>query len=148
MAIHRAPLAAAPPRAESYGTDALLLIVMAALIAGMVALARRWTAPLRPASDIDLSVWALPKYTLLSLARGFAAYALSLGFTLVYGTIAAHSHRAERVMIPILDILQGIPVLGFLSGLVLGMVALFPHSNIGLGLPRVRMIFHRQGWNM
>jgi NitT/TauT family transport system permease protein len=131
-----------------YGVDALLVLGVAALVAGVVALARRWTAPLRPAVEIDLSLWALPKYTLLSLARGSAAYLLSLSFTLVYGTIAAYSRSAERIMIPILDILQGIPVLGFLPGLVLGMVALFPHSNTGLELACVLMIFTGQVWNM
>jgi len=128
--------------------DALLVLVIAALVAGMVALARRWTAPLRPTVDIDLSPWALPQYTLLSLARGCVAYALSLLFTLTYGTVAAYNRRAERVMVPLLDILQGIPVLGFLPGLVLGMVALFPHSNIGLELACIVMIFTGQVWNM
>jgi NitT/TauT family transport system permease protein len=128
--------------------DALLLAGLGALVAGTVALAHRWEAPLRPSVEIDLSLWALPKYTLLSLARGVAAYLLSLGFTLVYGTVAAHSRPAERIMIPVLDILQGIPVLGFLPGLVLGMVALFPHSNVGLELACVVMIFTGQAWNM
>jgi len=84
----------------------------------------------------------------LSLARGFVAYGLSLGFTLVYGSVAAHNRTAERIMIPILDILQGIPVLGFLPGVVLAMVALFPHSNIGLELACILMIFTGQVWNM
>jgi NitT/TauT family transport system permease protein len=82
------------------------------------------------------------------LARGVAAYLLSLAFTLTYGTTAAHSRAAERVMLPVLDICQGIPVLGFLPGLVLGLVALFPHSNIGLELACVVMIFTGQVWNM
>ncbi|MBI1813502.1 MAG: ABC transporter permease subunit [Deltaproteobacteria bacterium] len=137
-----------PVRSRFSWVDALLLLGLGALIAGLVALARRWEAPLRPTVDIDLSVWALPKYTLLSLARGVAAYILSLIFTLTYGTVAAYSRRAERVMIPVLDILQGIPVLGFLPGLVLGMVALFPHSNIGLELACIVMIFTGQVWNM
>jgi NitT/TauT family transport system permease protein len=128
--------------------DGAILLVLGALVAGTVALARRWAAPLRPAIDIDLSLWALPKYTLLSLSRGLAAYVLSLVFTLVYGTIAAYNRRAERLMIPLLDVLQGIPVLGFLPGLVLGMVGLFPHSNVGLELACVLMIFTGQVWNM
>src|SRR5262249_43881073 len=118
------------------------------LLAGMVALAQRWNAPIREAVTIDLDPKALPGYTLLSLSRGFAAYLLSLVFTLVYGTIAAHSRRAEKIMIPLLDIGQGIPVLGFLPGLVLGMVALFPHTNIGLELACILMIFTGQVWNM
>jgi len=133
---------------RSYWIDVLLLVVLAALFAGTLALARRWEAPYRAATEIDLSPWALPRYTLLSLARGLVAYVLSFAFTLVYGTIAAYHRRAERIMIPLLDILQGIPVLGFLPGLVLGMVALFPRSNAGLELACVLMIFTSQVWNM
>ncbi|MBP1685759.1 MAG: transporter, inner rane subunit [Deltaproteobacteria bacterium] len=128
--------------------DALVVLILCAIIAGVVGLARRWVAPLQPAFDIDLSPWALPRYALYSLERGFAAYALSLVFTLIYGTVAAYNPRAERIMIPLLDILQGIPVLGFLPGLVLGMVALFPRSTVGLELACVVMIFTGQVWNM
>ena len=128
--------------------DILILVTLGALVAGVVALAQRWHAPIRPTVEIDLSPRALPGYTLLSLSRGFAAYLLSLVFTLVYGTIAAHGKRAEKVLVPILDIGQGIPVLGFLPGLVLGMVALFPKTNVGLELACIVMIFTGQVWNM
>ena len=128
--------------------DLLLLAVLRSFIAGVVALAEEWGAPLREAVTIDLSPSALPVYTLLSLSRGLAAYVLSLVFTLVVGTAAAHSRRAERILIPILDVGQGIPVLGFLPGLVLGMVALFPRTNVGLELACVVMIFTAQVWNM
>lgn len=128
--------------------DVLVIAVLAALVGAVVVLAQRWNAPMRATTPIDLDPRALPGYTLLSLSRGFAAYILSLVFTLVYGSVAAHSRRAEKVMIPLLDIGQGIPVLGFLPGLVLGMVALFPHSNIGLELACILMIFTGQVWNM
>jgi len=128
--------------------DVALIVVLGALVAGVVGLAQRWEAPIRQAVEIDLSPSALPLYTLLSLSRGFAAYLLSLVFTLVYGTIAAHGKRAEKVMLPLLDIGQGIPVLGFLPGLVLGMVALFPRTNVGLELACILMIFTGQVWNM
>ena len=122
----------APAIRAGLAVDLLLACVLFALIAGVVTLAQRWKAPIREAVVIDLNPRALPGYTMMSLSRGFAAYLLSLVFTLVYGTIAAHSRRAEKVMIPLLDIGQGIPVLGFLPGLVLGMVALFPRPNVDL----------------
>ena len=136
------------PRVAARAVDLLLLALLGASIAGIVALAEEWGAPLREAAPIDLSPAALPGYTLLSLSRGLAAYVLSLAFTLVVGTLAARSARAERLLVPLLDIGQGIPVLGFLPGLVLGMVALFPRTNVGLELACVVMIFTGQVWNM
>jgi NitT/TauT family transport system permease protein len=73
---------------------------------------------------------------------------LSLLFTIVAGSLAAHSARAEKIVLPLLDIGQGIPVLGFLPGLVYGMVALFPKTNTGLELACIAMIFTGQVWNM
>src|SRR5439155_5140635 len=108
----------------------------------------RSAAPYRAAVVIDLSLWSLPHYAALSLTRCFAAYLLSLLFTLVYGSVAAHNARAQRVMIPALDVLQAIPVLGFLPGLVLAMIALFPTRGIGLELAPIVMIFTGQVWNM
>jgi NitT/TauT family transport system permease protein len=135
-------------RVPGLAVDVALIVVLGALVAGVVGLAQRWEAPIRQAVEIDLSPSALPLYTLLSLSRGFAAYLLSLVFTLVYGTIVAHGKRAEKIMLPLLDIGQGIPVLGFLPGLVLGMVALFPRTNVGLELACILMIFTGQVWNM
>ena len=109
---------------------------------------RRMATPFHQQVIIDLSFWSLPKYTLLSLGRGFAAYFLSLAFTLFYGTYAAHHRRAETIMLPILDVLQAIPVLGFLPGLVLALVALFPRHELGLEMACIVMIFTGQVWNM
>ena len=77
-----------------------------------------------------------------------AAYLLSLAFTLVYGIIAAHNRRAEKVMLPALDVLQSLPVLTFLPGLVLLFVHLFPTRQLGLELACVVTIFTAQAWNM
>jgi len=129
-------------------TDLALLAGLGGTIYGLAHLARQWTGEMRPAVEIDLSLGALPGYALLSLSRGLAAYVLSLAFTLVYGYWAARDRIAERVLIPALDILQSIPVLGFMPGLVLGLVGLFPHSNVGLELASVIMIFTGQAWNM
>jgi len=128
--------------------DLVLLLGLIGLIFGMINVAGEWTGVHRPAVEIDLSPWALPKYTFFSLCRGMMAYVLSLLFTLVYGYWAAKDHIAEKVLIPMLDILQSIPVLGFMPGLVLALVAIFPNSNIGLELAAVIMIFTGQVWNM
>ncbi|HEX7192704.1 MAG TPA: ABC transporter permease subunit [Thermoanaerobaculia bacterium] len=127
--------------------DILLLVGFVGAIFGLLSLAGEWRT-LRPAVHIDLSPRALPMYVFYSLCRGLLAYVLSLLFTLTYGYWAAKDQIAERVLIPLLDILQSIPVLGFMPGLVLALVGLFPTSNIGLELACVIMIFSAQAWNM
>ena len=87
-------------------------------------------------------------YVLKSVGRMTAAYILSLIFTLVYGYIAAHNEKAEKIMVPVLDILQSIPVLSFLPAVVLGLIALFPNNNVGLELSCIILIFTGQAWNM
>jgi NitT/TauT family transport system permease protein len=129
--------------------DLLLLVGFAGLLVGLADLGREVAQEHHPVADIDLdSFWALPEYTFYSLARGLIAYVLSLGFTLVYGYWAAKDQAAEKVLVPLLDILQSIPVLSFLPGLVLGLIALFPTTNLGLELAAVLMIFTGQAWNM
>src|SRR6202011_6341940 len=76
------------------------------------------------------------------------AYGLSLVFALAYGYIAASSRRAEIIMVPLLDILQSIPVLSFLPGVMLAMVAIFPHSQFGAELGSILLIFTGQVWNI
>ena len=90
----------------------------------------------------------LPLYAAYSLLRITIAYILSLAFTLVYGYVAAYNPRAERIMIPLLDILQSIPVLSFLPGVMLAMVALFPQHQIGVEMGAILLIFTGQVWNM
>ncbi len=136
-------------RSRRFGVVDLLVVAgFMGMLAAMLGVAREWTGELRPTVEIDLSPRALPLYTLYSLSRGLLAYVLSLGFTLVYGYWAAKDRLAERVLVPMLDILQSIPVLSFMPGLVLALVALFPRSNIGLELASVVMIFTGQAWNM
>ena len=126
----------------------LLLFGLAGLVLSFVDFGREWTGVHRPSVAIDLSPSALPRYAMFSLARGLLAYVLSLGFTLGYGYWAAKDRRAAKVLLPLLDILQSIPVLGFMPGLILALVALFPGSNVGLELAAVIMIFTGQAWNM
>jgi NitT/TauT family transport system permease protein len=127
--------------------DLVLLVALIGAVFGLVELAGEWRT-LRPQVHIDLSPSALPVYVLYSLSRGLIAYALSLTFTLVYGYWAAKDAIADRVLLPLLDILQSIPVLGFMPSVVLALVAVFPRSNIGLELASILMIFSGQAWNM
>ncbi len=118
------------------------------LLYGLFTVETEWRAPARAAVDIDLGLSSLPQYTFFSLCRGLAAFVLSFGFTMVYGYVAARVRGADRVMLPLLDILQSIPVLGFMPGVVLALASLFPHTNVGLELAAVLMIFTGQVWNM
>jgi NitT/TauT family transport system permease protein len=129
-------------------SDLLVVVGLAGLLYGLLDFGKTLTVEHRPKVEIDLSPWALPHYTFLSLSRGLSAYALSLIFTLFYGYCAAKDARARRVLLPLLDILQSIPVVGFMPGLILAMVALFPRSNLGLELASVMLIFTGQVWNM
>src|SRR6476660_8856908 len=99
--------------------DLLLVLGVAGLLFGWVDVIGQATAAHRPTVTIDLSPWALPRYTFYSLARGVLAYVLSLAFTLAYGYWAAKDRAAERVLLPLLDVLQSIPVLSFLPAFVL-----------------------------
>jgi NitT/TauT family transport system permease protein len=99
-------------------------------------------------SAVDTDPANLPYYAARSLLRMSAALVLSLAFTLVWAYAAAHSRRLERVLIPALDILQSVPVLGFLSVTVTPFLALFPGSLLGLECAAVFAIFTSQAWNM
>jgi len=136
------------PRRRNVLFDLLVVAGLAGLVLGFLTMERQMLSPLRTVTEIDLSPWSLPRYTLYSLARGLLAYGCSLTFTLVYGYWAAKDTRAEKILLPLLDILQSIPVLGFMPGLVLGLVAIFPRSNLGLELAAILMIFTGQAWNM
>ena len=127
--------------------DFLLLAGLVGAIFGVLSLAGEWRE-FRPAVHIDLAPSSLPLYVFYSLSRGLLAYACSLLFTLTYGFWAAKDPIAQRILIPLLDILQSIPVLGFMPGVVLALVRIFPGSNIGLELASILMIFTGQAWNM
>ncbi len=97
---------------------------------------------------VSLDPRNLPNYAARSTLRMFIALILSTIFTFVYGYAAARSRRAERVLVPLLDILQSVPVLGFLSITVTGFIALFRGSLLGLEAASIFAIFTGQAWNM
>ena len=98
--------------------------------------------------EISLSVSALPNYALRTIMRMLAAMLASLVFTFVYATLAAKSRRAALVLIPLLDVLQSVPVLGYLSFTTVFFIALFPGNVLGPELAAIFAIFTSQAWNM
>ncbi|RDK00520.1 ABC transporter permease [Paraburkholderia lacunae] len=97
---------------------------------------------------ISLDPSNLPEYAMRTTLRMLAAMVASLIFTLVYGTLAAKSRRAGMVLVPILDILQSVPVLGYISFTVTFFIALFPGRVLGAELAAIFAIFTSQAWNM
>jgi NitT/TauT family transport system permease protein len=126
---------------------AVFLFVFAAIY-GVYAIGHTWFGPALPQAEISQNPRILPLYAFYSLVRISVAYALSLVFALAFGYVAASSRRAEIIMVPLLDILQSIPVLSFLPGVMLAMVAIFPHSQIGVELGCILLIFTGQAWNI
>jgi len=132
----------------SFLIDISVFLFVCAGIYGVYAIGHTWLGPVPAQAEISQSPRALPLYALYSVVRIGVAYALSLAFALAYGYLAARSKRAEIVLVPLLDILQSIPVLSFLPGVMLAMVALFPHSQLGIELGSIILIFTGQVWNI
>ena len=128
---------------------AAALVVFAALI-GIAQVARGTLAPLSApeATAIHLDPAYLPYYAARTVLRMVAAIVASLLFTFTYATWAAKSRRAGAILIPILDILQSVPILGFLSFTVVFFMNLFPGRVLGAELASIFAIFTSQAWNM
>jgi NitT/TauT family transport system permease protein len=130
------------------------VVVGAALLAllfGLLRLAPALNAPFLPKtapSEISTDPANLPYYAVRSLLRMFIALIVSILFTFVYATAAARLRRLEKVLLPILDILQSVPVLGFLAVTVTAFINLFPGSELGLEAASIFAIFTSMAWNM
>jgi NitT/TauT family transport system permease protein len=137
------------PRAANW-SDLVALALVFATIVLVGSGARQMTAPFAVTEqpEISLSPQALPFYALRTTMRMLAALTASLVFTFTYATLAAKSRRAEMVMIPLLDVLQSVPVLGYLSFTVVFFASLFPGNVLGLELAAIFAIFTSQAWNM
>jgi NitT/TauT family transport system permease protein len=146
--LGKGPWSLLPAQTWSLLTDLFIFGLGLSLFYFVVVLARSWFGPFNPQVEISKSPWMLPVYAAYSLMRIAVAYVLSLAFTLVYGYVAAYNERAERFMVPLLDILQSIPVLSFLPGVMLAMVALFPRHQLGVEMGAILLIFTGQVWNM
>ncbi|HEY1940929.1 MAG TPA: ABC transporter permease subunit [Roseiarcus sp.] len=129
------------------------LVALALIMAGLAAIARAYhgiSAPLPSPNEpvVSLDYWQLPYYALRTALRMFAALAASFVFTFTYATLAAKSRRAEMVLIPVLDILQSVPILGFLSFTVTFFLNLFPGNVLGAECAAIFAVFTSQAWNM
>ena len=130
--------------------DALALLVVLGLVALLAAASRGLLAPLAQldATPLSLAPARLPEYAARTTLRMFAALGLSLAFTLSYATWAAKSPRAGRVLVPLLDILQSVPILGFISISVVFFMSLVPGRVLGAEFAAIFAIFTSQAWNM
>ncbi|MEO6865657.1 MAG: ABC transporter permease subunit, partial [Gemmatimonadaceae bacterium] len=135
-------------RPTPWWLDVMLVLFVGAIAFGVARAAARWSAPLSPNVRIDTSISLLPLYAGLSTLRMAVAYIVSLVFSLVYARAAASSRNAERIMLPVLDILQSIPILSFMPGVVLALAAAFPGRTVGLELAAIILIFTSQAWNL
>ncbi len=135
------------PLRRAFGwADALVLILVVVLVYVGVRLALAAPAVIeRP--GVSLTPRVLPLYALFSVGRMAAAYALSLIFTLIYGYLAAYNRRAELVLMPLLDVLQSVPILSFLPVVVLSLSAILP-EGLAVELGSIVLIFTSQVWNL
>ena len=137
-----------PPNVPSLLRDLPILLAALALFYALLSMTHYWMTPANAATAISLRPGALPRYAMFSVLRIAIAYAFSLIFSVVYGYVAAYNRKAEQIMIPLLDTLQSIPVLSFLPGVMLSMVALFPTRQLGTELGSILLIFTGQVWNL
>jgi NitT/TauT family transport system permease protein len=144
------PLIAWPSRLRPNYWDLVALPLVLGLLAlvawGGMAMGAHYQ--IGDALPISLNPWKLPEYALRTVLRMGAALVASLIFSLAYAALAAKSRTAEKILIPVLDILQSVPILGFLSITVTGFISLFPGRLLGVECAAIFAIFTSQAWNM
>jgi NitT/TauT family transport system permease protein len=137
---------ALPRRPALTAGDLLIILIIASLLYAGVRLSIHAPAVIAGPS-ISLSYLALPWYVLLSTGRMLVAYLLSLLFTLAYGYAAARNRTAERILMPLLDVLQSVPILSFLPVVLLSLAVILP-EGFAAELAAIVLIFTSQAWNM
>lgn len=130
--------------------DVLALLFVITIILFFAWTAKQMATPYKLGQTIPISLntSALPLYAARTVVRMLIALIFSLLFTFIFGTWAAKSPRAERIIIPLIDVLQSVPILGFLSVTVAGFIGLFPGSMLGPECAAIFAIFTSQAWNM
>src|SRR5690242_2222272 len=144
------PLIAWPSRLRPNAWDLIALPLVLGLLAliawGGMAMGAHYA--IGEALPISLDPWHLPEYAMRTVLRMIVSLLVSLVFSLACGALAAKSRQGEKILIPILDILQSVPILGFLSITVTGFIALFPGRLLGVECAAIFAIFTSQAWNM
>lgn len=136
-----------PAQRRATLADGVVLLSIVVLMYAGLTLATQFITQPASTEQISLSPSALPGYALYSLGRMFAAYVLSILFTMFYGRLAAYNRRAERVLLPLLDVLQSVPILSFLPVVLISLSAVMPH-RIAAEIASIVLIFTSQAWNM
>ena len=134
-----------------FWSDIIVCVGIIAVFGVTAFLIQRINQPIGPSgipSKVSTDLINLPYYTLRSVFRMLLALVASLIFTIVYGSLAARSRRLGKVLIPLLDILQSVPILGFLSATVTIWLVIFPGSMLGVEAASIFAIFTSQAWNM
>lgn len=130
--------------------DIVALLFVIGIITLLAWDAKQMAAPYHVGQSIAITLdpHHLPRYAMRTVLRMFIALICSLLFTFIFGTWAAKSHRAEQFIIPVIDICQSIPILGFLSAAIVTFIAIFPGSMLGPECAAIFAIFTSQAWNM
>jgi NitT/TauT family transport system permease protein len=150
MLIDRLPISVLKSRLVPDRWDVVAIALVFALLVYLGEAAHGLTQPLAglEATPISLDPWKLIGYSARSALRMLIAMIASLVFTFSYATLAAKSRRAEAVLVPLLDILQSVPILGFISVTVVFFLSLTPGRVAGAEFAAIFAIFTSQAWNM
>ncbi|MCD5995436.1 ABC transporter permease subunit [Pseudomonas sp. CDFA 602] len=137
-------------RAMPYWADVLCMLILAAVAGLCLYGIDQMVQPLAQLEShpVTLDPWQLPDYALRTTLRMFIALGASLIFTFIVATLAAKSRKAETLIVPALDILQSVPVLGFLTFTVTFFMGLFPGRQLGVECAAIFAIFTSQAWNL
>ncbi len=128
--------------------DIFIVLIILSFIYGLIRAGAGIGKEISYSPQIFLTASNLPFYAWLSILRQLAAFAISVVFSIVYGYIASHYKKAEAIMIPLLDVMQSIPLLSFLPIFVISLITIFPNERLGLELACILLIFTSQVWNM
>ena len=140
------PLLAATPNRWDWALLPVVLTIFVAVAFGAMQMSRPFIAG--QVTPISLDLIYLPYYLLRTILRMFAALACSLIFSFVFAAVAAKYRKAEKLMIPLLDVLQSVPILGFQAIAIAPFILLFPGNLLGVECAAIFAIFTSQAWNM